>query len=635
MSAIVIAVFLLALTYVWTIRGFFSAFLHLLCTVVAGAIALAAWEPLSYQLLELAPARGATWLGDMAWAFGLALPFAVSLAILRFATDAIVRANVVCAPAVNYAGGAVCGLGSAVIACGMLSMSIGFLRVGTEKWHSAVEYTQNAAGRGSLVYKTGLAGKGGALYTDVLTAKFYGFISDNALRPLSGESLAKWYPAGVHHASSVMRITFEGGARNTIKRSDIRIDGTWYTLPDPSEATTLGTFMEADSFSQGPHRALRLDGSPIDQGYLAGFEVTFLAGAREAGGSAQVIIGNSQVWLVVENTSERDDVADGETMTLHPVAMYSQAEASSKEIGRWRFDVPDLFIASVGGATEAPMTFEFAVPAGYEPLALHVKNVRYTVGDGPEDAYRWVRDEQGRRKPPQVFRAQRERDVWLAKRIGANDPNAALAASRDTSTRRPVISTRFQNVPRGQMTLSQVGISISAALGFTVQDGAQGGLKVERDSRDLPEIVDGEAKLDRNRIQGNIGVPNNLRISRFRVTQDIEIVQVDISYNSYLGAAVSDAPVDSPPTLIDTQGQRFGAVGFVYEDDSLYHVRFTPSQPLRGLGLDGVPSISPSKPTAKMKLLFRVNRGVSISQFQIGTKMVADFSQTPIEIPNR
>ena len=85
-------VLVLAITWVWLNRGFFNAFVHMLCTIAAGAIAFAFWEPLAYLIMGLSPDKGfLTFLGYIAWGTGLILPFAVSLIVLRFATDASPR----------------------------------------------------------------------------------------------------------------------------------------------------------------------------------------------------------------------------------------------------------------------------------------------------------------------------------------------------------------------------------------------------------------------------------------------------------------------------------------------------------------------------------------------------------------
>ena len=81
------------LTYLWLTRGFFNSFLHMICVLLGGAIAFAAWEPVSYTLLGVLPSTGTFgFLQGCAWAFGLRhwLP-----ALLAQRISAIASLNVV------------------------------------------------------------------------------------------------------------------------------------------------------------------------------------------------------------------------------------------------------------------------------------------------------------------------------------------------------------------------------------------------------------------------------------------------------------------------------------------------------------------------------------------------------------
>ena len=51
LSILIIIVIALA-AFWWGNQGAFSGLLHMLCALVAGAVAFAAWEPLAYMLLN-------------------------------------------------------------------------------------------------------------------------------------------------------------------------------------------------------------------------------------------------------------------------------------------------------------------------------------------------------------------------------------------------------------------------------------------------------------------------------------------------------------------------------------------------------------------------------------------------------
>ncbi|MCH2149401.1 MAG: hypothetical protein MK095_08205, partial [Phycisphaerales bacterium] len=80
---------ILLIAYWWSQQGFFSALLHLLAVISAGALALAFWEPLAIDVLL----GGGTFDG---YAMGLTLSglFAIFLLVLRGVSDTFIRANI-------------------------------------------------------------------------------------------------------------------------------------------------------------------------------------------------------------------------------------------------------------------------------------------------------------------------------------------------------------------------------------------------------------------------------------------------------------------------------------------------------------------------------------------------------------
>src|SRR5436190_8436030 len=86
---IVIILLVLLIAYWWANQGLFSAILHLVCVVIAGAITLSVWEPLTVGLLL----RG-NGFDDYAWGVSFIGIFAISLLILRVIMDKTIGANV-------------------------------------------------------------------------------------------------------------------------------------------------------------------------------------------------------------------------------------------------------------------------------------------------------------------------------------------------------------------------------------------------------------------------------------------------------------------------------------------------------------------------------------------------------------
>ncbi|MEM8735733.1 MAG: hypothetical protein AAGG44_15980, partial [Planctomycetota bacterium] len=141
------------IAYAWVTKGFFSAFLHMVCVIMAGAVAFAFWEHSSLLILTKAPSGFFGFVGDAAWGLGLIFPFALSLIIFRVIADSVVKANVQVAEAMNYIGGGVCGLVSGVITAGVFVIAVGYMRVPAEfLGYQPVGY----ANQGNLVRQSSL-----------------------------------------------------------------------------------------------------------------------------------------------------------------------------------------------------------------------------------------------------------------------------------------------------------------------------------------------------------------------------------------------------------------------------------------------------------------------------------------------
>src|ERR1043165_4328193 len=359
-----------ATAYIWCTRGFFSAMIHMLCVLAAGAIAFGVWEPLADLIREKAPERGGfSFLSGAALALGLALPFAISLIILRAIVYKILPANAQCDKTMAYVGGGVCGLVSGVISAGIVVLSIGFLR-GDHDFlgYSAANYT-GGTGRGSIEKSKDTF----VPWVDRIVAGMYSHLSTTTLRP--GEPLAKWYPELATYPGE-LRVTYDDKSRNAISKRDFQILG-WYTvgLSDQGKASPFKTLL-VDTWNNHEQKISDLDGEPITgNGYLAGFALKFRASAREKTGN--VIIGNSQPRLVVAAT---DDDENPETKALHSIAMIGRVDSPIRvDYARFRFDSDNLYISSVGAESDPVMAFEFAIPEGYKPTALYVKGVRWEI----------------------------------------------------------------------------------------------------------------------------------------------------------------------------------------------------------------------------------------------------------------
>jgi len=585
----------LAIAYLWVMRGFFSAFLHLLCTVVAGAIAFGVWEWLAYLLLENVGTQN--WLRGSVWGIALVVPFGASLAILRAITDKLVPKNTQLNSTADYIGGGICGILSGTITAGFFVMGIGFIHVKHNFMdYASADYTEQGTARGSIEAETGFVRP----YVDELTAIFYAHLSQASFS--TSTPLAALYP-NLYAVPGAQRMTYSSGdlgaSRTTLGPDDFA-PTIKYFVGDPDEGAPASR-ITTDSVQDVPQSAVDIRGEPITTGYLAGFVVEFGAGAKERTG--QTIVGNGQVRLVVENGT------GDEWKTLFPIAAISQAESGSSAIGRWRYDGNQVFIASVGGASKARFGFEFLVPRGYSPTYLYVKNVRVDT-----DRFR--------------------RPDWASEPLTVAERDDAIASGDIFEGTVDVTDVPgYEDFDPDDVPEPGDELQVSNSLSFTIQKGTERGLEVQRQDN-TNWITGGQATFRSFDLQRRI-TESSLRIDRFAVTGDVVIVQVDVSPDqrtSLLGRVFATAESVVPPVLVDNLGQTYEPVGYVYRDKDKAEVRFTPGRPIRGL--TEVPTISRSRSDQTLKLVYRVSFGVEIESFRVGNRVIATYDP-PVPIDRR
>lgn len=575
-------VLLLAITWVWMNRGFFSALLHMACTIAAGAIAFAAWEPLAALLIGLAPDKGfLTILMYIAWGVGLLLPFGLALLALRFLADSVVGMNVKPLAAADYAGGGICGFVSGTITVGILVIGVGYMPLGTGfMGYRPINFSQK--GGGSLERAGGLWVK-----SDRLTAGLYGQLSKTSLR--TGRPLADWHPA-VDVAGYAINTSAAGGmATPAISSDDFRIIKA-YTVGDPSGTTPMSQLLvESDRPDALVQNYLDINGNPVSAGTLFGVVVEFGSGAKEPNG--QVVMGNGQAMLIMEDS-------DGNATVAHPVALISQARSADAGLyGRWKFDSVDVFIASVGGAASSTMAFEFVVPSGHTPRAVSIKNSRVVLDQPPATTYATA---------PARFAA-------LA---GGSLIGGASIADVDTSDAERVTPTEFFG--GGADVVNP--IMPSNNLGFTFEVRQKGSIEIDGSNR----ITRGSGRF-RPQDVNNRGIDRRVLVDRLAVADDVVMVMVNVSPNSaasMLGRAARSVERVLPPQLIDTNGTVYPAVGYIYQDSSIIEVSYDPAQPIRGLSQ--LPSISSSRTDQSLKLIFRCSKGVQLDFYSIGSKAIVN-----------
>ncbi|HYE03272.1 MAG TPA: hypothetical protein VD963_08550 [Phycisphaerales bacterium] len=574
------------IAWVWLSRGFFSALIHMICVLVAGAVAFGVWEPLAFLILEKS---GKQWLLDSAYAIALAVPFAATVGILRLAVDKLLPANADLDNVSNMIGGGACGVVAGVITSGVLLISIGHLRLSTE--FLGYRPMGHSPG-GSVIREQSLW-----VPVDRMTAGFYSYLSRTTLR--TGTPLAMWRPE-VTDEGPLLRVNFpapDGGGRTVLKPTDVEIMGR-YTVGRAGQVKLADLL--TDSFDPSrKQNVTEVDGDPAPaNSYLEGFVVLFKAGAREKEG--KIVVGNSQVRLVAWSEDGTDAIA------IHPIAVISQAEGDKQDLGRWRFDARDVFIASPGAAAEVPMAFEFVMPRGYQPVALYVRGVRFELAEKFAKSFQDYPDIKARDK------AVTNRQVILQAGVGGGPANFAGAVKYQVNMTDPNTPVRISQRLPGRDVLSRDNLN---------------NLEVNADGR----IQGGTGKFLNTELSKNRTVDPALRVANFAPIEDAVMVQIDVGQTSPIGLLTDAAANVDPtgrPTLVDTDGNRYPALGYVYRDTTETHIQYSPGRPVARV--TDLPSLSRSRPDQELALLFVVSKGVKIQGLAIGDTGVTQFNP-PIE----
>lgn len=578
---LIVVVLVLSIAYAWMVRGVFSAMLHALCALMAGAIAFAVWEPLSIMLVNASPERGFfSFLESIAWGISLIIPFALAFLLLRMLSDKVVPNNIKNNTAVDYAGGAIFGAVTGVISMGILVIGIGNMRITTEGYRPLWYSDDRANGPGSLVEAESLW-----LPADKVVSALYANLSKGTMS--TEQPLAYWYPE-LHLTGFASRISpGDGAARNAVRPEDFRIRAA-YTV-GPENGTQMSELLKLED---GVQKYQDINKQTVTTGRLFGYVIEFEPGAKERGekGAGVLIVSNGQVRMLAKDE-------DGNTQTIFPLAVISES-SQPNQYGRWRFDAEGVFITSTGGKSQVPMGFEFAVPQGMTPVALFVKNVRVNTDELPDPvSYSSIEARNALIRSGDILEGGQQEVTY-------NDENAVLVTD----------TPQLEEISRGTRMLEIVG-SVAAKRSFTVNEDN--------------EIVGGQGSFS---VQDEIGRNNtpmskNLRVERYAIGQGQAMIKLDVSSGSpfgFLTPAARSAPLDQPLKLIDTNGNAYEAIGFEYMDRELMELRYTRGSTLTGVG--DTPTLSTTRDDQRLRIMFIITDGVEIDRFAIGDVIVARFN---------
>jgi hypothetical protein len=314
---IILIALVLLIAYWWANQGVFSALLHLVAVVAAGAVALAFWEPLVVGFLL----RGKGF-DNYAWGVTLIGLFVAALLVLRVALDKLVPANVDMPPWANLVFGFPLGLGAGVLTMGIFVTGIGFIQSHREilGWEGP--------GRDQNTAQVGDGERNLWFPVHKLTYDFYSRLSTGALstqRPL------RHYQPQLDRQASLVRDSFnKGRAAIALGPKDAKVD--------------------------------KLLQCTDESRYIVGMK--FESGARDFG--EQLTLSSSQIRLIGRGKGR------AEAPVAHP-------DRWRQDTGYYLFDDLSHYVSSVAGRQEATVLLEFEVPADFDPRFIQVRNTRFAL----------------------------------------------------------------------------------------------------------------------------------------------------------------------------------------------------------------------------------------------------------------
>ena len=312
------------IAYWWANQGLFSALLHLLCVIAAGAIALGTWELVTINLTL----KGG--FQEYAWGVTLMALFVVSLVVLRITLDRLVPANVDLPHWANLVFGGILGAGAGIITMGMFLISAGMMQSDTELFNF----------RGWARARSGQVTQLNSLWLPMhqWTNNFYDMLSVGAFR--TGRPIKQYHPDLWKHAQSLVRDGYENKGRLVGK-----------TTINPAAVQVKNLY------------------NANNERYAV--ELSFDAKAFDLG--TMLTIGRSQIKLIgdVRGTTRKAPVA-------YPDAWSQETSAAP---GRFLFDDKSHYITSVPARQSATVVVEFPASElqNTPPRFLMIKGTRFTL----------------------------------------------------------------------------------------------------------------------------------------------------------------------------------------------------------------------------------------------------------------
>jgi hypothetical protein len=321
------------IAYWWANQGLFSALLHLLAVIVAGAIALAIWEPIVVNYL-LTSAAG---FSNYAWGVTLIGCFTILLLIIRVALDKLIPNNVNMPRAVDLGFGLPVGACAGVITAGIFLIGAGFLQ-GSNEVVGFRGWGRNSNGQIKMINRLWVP-------AHTITSEFYSMLSVGSLGAYGGTSTPlKQYNPQLDRQMTLVRDGFASGKA---------------ALAMPPDGVNVNRLIHlpngvGDMF-RGSHYAVELEFNNKAQDH-----------------ARQLTLSRAQVRLIGYATGMSDPEV------TFPRAWLQEVSVNNYHLYDYEND-PTAYIISLGGQESLKTMIIFPAPQGQQPRFIQIRNTRFAL----------------------------------------------------------------------------------------------------------------------------------------------------------------------------------------------------------------------------------------------------------------
>jgi len=335
---LLIIVFILLAALWFSNQGLFSALLHLIVTLCAGALAFAFWEPLTIGfLIDRMP--------ELAWGVGLLVPFIAALLLIRVVLDMLVPGNVQFHNLVDMIGGGGVGILSAILAGGVLMIGLQFISGFDIGGYKPYSISVNGKPERTETLWVPVDQMAGTMLTQ---------LSGGPFLPWSGKSLGVYQPNVVERAG-VFQLNSRTGARNAIRPANVELTG-YFELPTNELPEAARTADRIQTVVVSTNIQLVAAGDT--------------AGAADVDGSFTA--SRPQVGLIAVSKTDPDDAR----------LIYAHGYVVGKEFGT--LVSPQEFARSFPAVDKQSFDWLFALPENYQPHRMVLKQLRLELPDEPK-----------------------------------------------------------------------------------------------------------------------------------------------------------------------------------------------------------------------------------------------------------